>query len=154
MLEFIEYLVHSPQEDLSIVREALDEEQSLLDQRSLLCILCGFVSQPNDLIEYMLSILLIGNQHQQPNGPISQCHIIGIQALDQHHLPSIQTLPVKFSKLMQTAYPEVLHVVVIVIEELVDHLEGLLDEEGRWVDVADCLYGLLKDALAEVRARG
>jgi hypothetical protein len=97
MLKFIEYLIHSPQEDLSIVREALDEEQSLLDQRSLLCILCGFVSQPNDLIEYMLSILLIGNQHQQPNGPISQCHIIGIQTLDQHHLPAIQTLPVKFS---------------------------------------------------------
>jgi hypothetical protein len=55
---------------------------------------------------------------------------------------------------MQTAYPEVLHVVVIVIEEFINHLQGLLDEEGRWVDVADCLYGLLKDALAEVRARG
>lgn len=55
---------------------------------------------------------------------------------------------------MQAADPEVLHVVVIVIEEFVDHLKGLLDEEWRWVDVADCLYGLLKDALAEVRARG
>lgn len=54
---------------------------------------------------------------------------------------------------MQTAYPKVLHVAVIVIEELVDHLKGLFDEEGRWVDVADCLYGLLKNALAEVRAR-
>lgn len=153
MLEFIEDFVHPPQEDLSVVGKALDEEQCLFYKCPLLGVFCGSVSKPNDLIEYMFGIVLIGNEHKQANGLIGQRDITGIQALDEHHLPAIQALPVQLGKLMQAANSEVLHVVVVVVEEFVDHLQGLLDEEGGGVDVADCLNGLLQDALAEVRAR-
>lgn len=51
---------------------------------------------------------------------------------------------------METADTEVFHVVVVIIEEFVNNLQGLFNEEGGRVNVADCFDCLLKNAFAEV----
>ena len=52
---------------------------------------------------------------------------------------------------METANTEILHVVIAVIEEFVEHLNGLFDEVLIGVDVANCFDGLLEDSFAKVK---
>jgi hypothetical protein len=98
----------------------------------------------------MLRILLIGYQYQEPNGFISKGDIVGIQALNQQHLPSIQTLLIQFYKLMQATNSKIFHVIIAVIKELIDGHHGLLDQVGRRVDVTYRLDCLLKNAFVEM----
>lgn len=76
----------------------------------------------------MFCIFLVGNQDEQANGLISKSDIIGFESLNEENLPSIQALFVELHKLVQAANAKVLHVVVSVVEELIDSLDRLLDK--------------------------
>lgn len=67
----------------------------------------------------MLSVVLVGDEYEQADCLFCEGEVGGVEALDQHHLPPLKTLLVDFDQLVQAADPEVLHVVVAVVEELV-----------------------------------
>lgn len=94
MFELIEDLVHSPQEDLPVVREALDQEQCFLYQIHLLCVLAGFLSQQDYPSQDLLGVLLVCNQDQQRHCLVCQRHVRRVQAVHQSQLPPIETLGV------------------------------------------------------------
>jgi hypothetical protein len=98
----------------------------------------------------VLGVILVGDLYEQPYCFISQGDVCGVEALHQCELPALQTVFVQFDQLVQTADAEVLHIVVAVVEELVNDLAALFGEVVVGVDVADGLDGLLQDALAEV----
>ncbi len=120
ILELVKDLIHPPEEDLPIVRKSLNKEQALLYEVSLLSLLRGLLSEQDNLIEDMLGIFRIGDLYEQSDGLIGQGDVIGVEALNQQHLPSLQAVLVEFDQLVQAAYAKVLHVVVASIEELVD----------------------------------
>lgn len=68
----------------------------------------------------MLSVFFIGDEDEQANCFVGKCDIVGIEALNKKQLPTLQAIFVELDQLVEAADAEVLHVVVAVIEELVD----------------------------------
>lgn len=100
----------------------------------------------------MLCVFLIGDEYEQSDSFFSEGDIGRVKALDKHHLPSLKAFLVDFDKLVKTADAKVLHVVVAIVEELIEYLNGLFDEIVVRVDVASCFDRLLQDSLAEVES--
>lgn len=68
----------------------------------------------------MLSVLLVSDENEQPYSFVGKRDIVGIEALNKKKLPAFQAVPVELDQLVETADAEVLHVIVAVVEELVD----------------------------------
>ncbi len=100
----------------------------------------------------MLSILLICNQNEQTNCFIGQSNIHGVQTLHQSQFPSLQALFVQFDKLMETANSKIFHIIVSIIEKLIDNLCRLFNKIIIRIDIAGGLNGLLQDTLTKMKS--
>jgi hypothetical protein len=91
----------------------------------------------------MLCVFLVGDKYEQPDSFLSESDIGRVEALNKHHLPSLKALLIDLYKLVKTADAKIFHVVVSIIEELIEYLNGLFNEIVVWVDITSCFDCLL-----------